>query len=84
MHPEGPGFLFAGAPEANFTASGFSQYQPSIGFCETTETYTDFATRFLAPLGPNALVALTQAGFSAPMGVVILEREAVAAPCSGP
>ncbi|MCC7381936.1 MAG: hypothetical protein IT384_08910 [Deltaproteobacteria bacterium] len=81
---EGPGFLYGGSVEFNFSATAFSQYHPTIGFCATTETYTDVATSHLARLGEHALVAATLAGFSSPMGLTLLERTQEAASCSDP
>lgn len=81
---EGPGFLYGGSVEFNFSATVFSQYHPTIGFCATTETYTDVATSHLARLGEHALVAATLAGFSSPLGLTLLERTQEAASCSDP
>lgn len=84
MIPEGDGFMYVGSPEVNFTASAFSHWHPSIGFCRTSESYTDFATGVLVPLGTDTLVALTLSDFTAPMGITLLRRTQGPASCSTP
>lgn len=79
---EGPGFLYDGAEQLNFTSSAFFQYHPSIGFCQNAEHYTDASARYLARFGDRALLALTMLDDDAPMGLTILDRTQEARSCS--
>ncbi|MFO0727829.1 MAG: hypothetical protein U1E65_28885 [Myxococcota bacterium] len=82
MRPEGPGFLLGGSLEINFSASGFTQYQPTVGFCQAFERYTPVASVHFANLGPDKVVATTVASFVTAMGISVLSRQHEAGSCS--
>jgi hypothetical protein len=79
--PLGEGFMYGGSSMVNFSGSSFAQYYPEVGFCPSV-VYTDYAVSDLAPLGKDALVALTLAEFDRPLGIVLLERRHPPQECS--
>lgn len=82
--PEGDGFTYAGSGDFNFGPSTFTQYHPSIGFCRTSENFTDYAAIFAVELEPGLHLLVQLAGFDSPMDLVLLERVAPATDCSAP
>ncbi len=84
MVAEGDGLLYIGSTEINFSQSAFAQYHPSIGFCQTYDTFTEYAATHVARLGDDTLVVLSVAGFDVPMRITLLTRTQEARSCSEP